>query len=139
MSGIRIAILAAATGLMLSSAACAAGKVGTWEIVTKTDGGAGTSDTFCMTAEMVRSNRPPMSLTGHCVPHLTTMNGNRFSSDVECAGPAAAGSGHVNITFSSAEHYHGEQTVTIKLAGRMRTTTIVFDGRWLSPRCGDEH
>jgi hypothetical protein len=120
MNTVRIATLGVACAALLVPAALAAhGKVGTWEVSTKMSGGAmagmpdmsklppavqaqmkacgvsmnaggGMTVKFCMTADQVNTDKPPMSHRDNCETQNVKMQGNIFSADVVCKGPGAA-------------------------------------------------
>jgi len=165
----RIAAAALATGLLLSPAALAGhGKAGLWEVTTKNtiagmagmpdmaslppqvqaqmrahgvqmNGGGGITSRFCMTADQVANDRPVVDHPGECKPQNMKFTGQAFSTDIVCTGKMK-GTGHVQFTFSSPEHYSGSETMDMTEPGGMpMRTTMTMDARWLSPNCGQVH
>ena len=164
MNTLRVALIAAACAALVEPAALAGhGKVGTWEVSTKMSGGAmagmpdmskmppevlarmkargmsmnaggGMTSKFCMTAEQVNTDKPPMTHRGNCEAQNVKMKGNFFSADVVCKAPSNA-KGHIEITYDSPEHYSGKQTTTMTMNGKTQTHEMLLDARWLSPDC----
>lgn len=164
MNFVRVASMGVACVALLAPAALAAhGKVGTWEVSTKMSGGGmasmpdisklppavqaqmkargvsmnaggGVTAKFCMTADQVNTDKPPMTHRGNCEAQNIKMQGNFFSADVVCKGPGAA-KGHIEITFDGPTHYSGRQTSTVTMEGQTQTHEMLLDAHWLSPDC----
>ena len=164
MNTVRVALIGAACAAHLAPAAQAAhGKVGTWEVSTKMSGstmagmpdmsklppevqakmkargvsmnaGGGMTAKFCMTADQVNNDKPPMTHRSECEPQNVKMQGNVFSADVVCKGPGAA-KGHIEITFDGPTHYSGRQTTTVTVGGQAQSHEMLLDAHWLSPDC----
>jgi hypothetical protein len=91
--------------------------------------------THCMTAEEVNQDTPPdMSRNKDCRMTNVRMGGQSMSADMVCTGEMQ-GTGHVDISFDSPEHYSGKSTMTGTLEGRPVNNVTTFDGRWVSADC----
>jgi Protein of unknown function (DUF3617) len=165
MNAIRIAAIGAAFAIIASPAAVAGhGKVGTWEVTTQMSGSGmpqmpnmanlppevqarmkahgvmmhgagGMTSRFCMTAEQVNSDKPPMTHHGDCQTQNVKIKGNTFSADIVCSGQMK-GKGHTDMTFDSPEHYSGHQTMTMTVeGGQTMTHDLTMDAHWVSPTC----
>ena len=164
MRVMHFAAIGTAFAIAVSPAAIAGhGKVGTWEVTTTMGGSGmpqmpnmanlppevqarmkahgtmmhgngGMTSRFCMTAEQVNSDKPPMTHHGDCEAKNLIVKGNTFSADVVCKGRMNA-TGHVEITYSSPEHYSGHQNMTMTIDGQKMTHNMTMDARWVSPTC----
>jgi hypothetical protein len=165
MNTFRVTAIGAAFGLAMCPAALAGhGKVGTWEVTTqmKTGGmpampnmanlppeiqarmkshgvqmnaGGGMTSRFCMTADQVNGDKPPMTHRGNCQAQNMKMSGSTFSADVVCTGHMNA-KGHIELTFDKPEHYSGHQTMTMTMeGGQPMTNDMTMDARWVAPDC----
>jgi len=163
MSAVRTVVLGAAFILAASPAALAAhGKAGTWEVTTTMSGGGmgampdmsklppevrarmqahgvqmnggGMTAKFCMTADQVANDKPPMTHHGNCEAQNMKVKGNTFSADVVCKGHMN-GKGHVEVTYDTPEHYTGHQTITMTMDGQQMTHDMTMEGHWLSADC----
>ncbi len=163
MNAFRFAAIGAAVVALTCPAALAGhGKVGTWEVTThmagmppmpnmanlppeaqaqmkahgvQMNGGGGITSRFCMTAEQVNSDKPPMTHSGDCQAQNMKMSGNTFSADVVCKG-RMNGKGHIEITYSSPEHYSGHETMTMTMeGGQQMKHDKTMDAHWVSPTC----
>ncbi len=151
-------------GLALSPAAWGAhGKPGLWEITIKNNAGnmagmpdmsrlppqaraqmqargiqmnsAGMTSRYCMTAADVANDKPVLTHNASCQAKNMKTVGNTFSADLVCTGKVV-GTGHVQITYASPEHYYGRETVAMTVHGTQMHTDMSMDGRWLSADCG---
>jgi hypothetical protein len=97
--------------------------------------GGGMTAKYCMTDEQVKMDKPPMTRPDSpCKTENIKVTGHTFSADVVCTGKMN-GHGHTEMTFDSAEHYHGHQTMTMTVAGRTMTHDMFMDAKWLTPNC----
>jgi hypothetical protein len=164
MKSICATSLAAALAIVITPSALAGhGKAGLWESTVQMNSGpmAGMPDVsrlppqaqaqmrahgmqmggntittkYCMTAAQVASDTPVFRQASMCKSENVRMRGNTFSADVVCNGKMKA-RGHVEITYSSPEHYSGVQTTDMVMEGRTMHTTMNINARWLSPNCG---
>lgn len=155
----------AAAALLVPGAALAAhGKVGLWEFTTKMDmpgmpqmpdistmppavqarmkamhmgtaAGGGMKVQHCMTAAEVNQDKPYM---GHkeCTMTNTKTSAHSFSADMTCSGHFK-GTGHMQVTYNSDEHYKGEMTMAgTTQEGQPMNMHSVFEGKWVSASCG---
>lgn len=163
MKGFQTVLIGTAYALLLSPAALAAhGKVGTWEVTTKMSGmpampdmsklppavqarmkshgvqmnaGGGITAKFCMTEDQVKNDKPQLTRPNSpCKVQNMKVTGNTFSADMVCTG-AMNGKGHMDMTFDSAEHYSGHQTMTMTVNGQTMTHDMYMDAKWLSATC----
>ena len=165
MNTFCVALTAAACAVLLAPAALAAhGKAGTWEVTTKMSGGGmagmpdmsklppaaqarmkahgvsmnaggGMTSKFCMTAEQVNANKPPMTRADSpCKTENMKVAGHSFSADIVCTGKVN-GRGHTEMTFDSPEHYSGHQTMTMTVNGHTIDHEMTMEARWLTPAC----
>lgn len=89
----------------------------------------------CMTQAEVDSNGPPR--TGNqkeCTMSNMKVGGNSYSADMTCHGQMT-GTGHVQFTYDSAEHYTGKTTMVGTMQGHPVNTSTTFEGRWASADC----
>jgi hypothetical protein len=163
MKTLRVAVIGAACAALLAPAALAAhGKVGTWQLTTKMGGGmaampdmsklppdvqarmkahgvqmnaGGMTAKFCMTEDQVKNDKPQLTRPNSpCKAENLKLTGNTFSADMVCTGQMN-GKGHIDLTFDSAEHYSGHQTMNISMEGKTMTHEMFMDAKWLSPEC----
>ena len=163
MKAVRIAAIGAALAVVACPAALAGhGKVGTWEMTTQMSGmppmpnmanlppeaqaqmkahgvmmhgAGGMTSRFCMTAEQVNNDKPPMTHHGDCQAQNIKIKGNSFSADVVCNG-RMKGKGHTDMTFDSPEHFSGHQTMMMTMEdGQTMSHDMTMDAHWVSPTC----
>lgn len=91
--------------------------------------------THCMTAEEVNSDTPPdMSRHKECKMTNVRAGGQSLSADMVCSGNMQ-GTGHLDISFDSPEHYTGKSSMTGTIDGRPVNNVTTFEGRWVSADC----
>lgn len=89
----------------------------------------------CMTqTEVEASGPPPMRSMKECAMSNMKMGGNSFSADMTCHGQMN-GTGHVDVTYDSPEHYVGKSTISATMEGHSMSSTTSFEGRWVSADC----
>ena len=98
-------------------------------------GGNTMTSKYCMTAAQVAADKPAFRQASNCKSENVRVSGNSYSADVVCTGKMNA-RGHIQINYSSPEHYSGTQTTDMVMKGRTTHTTMNMDARWLSPICG---
>jgi Protein of unknown function (DUF3617). len=154
---------AAACGLLFiltPSALAGHGKVGTWESKMQMSGmpampnmanmppqvqaqmkargiqmgGNVITTKFCMTAEQVAQDKPVLNHRDNCETKNLKLTGHTFTADMVCHGEVST-TGHIEMTFDSAEHYHGHITSTVAMNGQSQTHDMTIEARWLSPDC----
>jgi hypothetical protein len=157
-----LAFLAAGAAAAFPAAAIAAhGKVGLWEITThmsmpgmearippealarmkamgmQMPGNQTFSAQHCMTAEEVAQDRPPpMRHAEDCTTSNLTHDAHSVNVDMICKGADLDGTGHVNVTYDSDEHYSGSFTFTGTGHGHPMNMSNSFEGKWISADCG---
>jgi hypothetical protein len=155
-----MAVLAAASASLPGAALAGHGKAGLWNVTVTMDNGAAMprltpeqmakmraagmqmpdlgrtmTHQHCMTAaEVAADTIPPMGRNGECKPQNVKASGNGFSADVACSGEMQ-GTGHMSMTFASAEHYSGRMTFSGVTHGHPANMTTSFEGRWISASC----
>jgi hypothetical protein len=153
------AILAGAMAATVSGQALAGqGKVGLWTIAVTTNMGGmpqiSAADQkrmaqmgvhmngntvmvqHCMTAAEVAAMAPPqMHENNGCSMSSMTMTGSTYSATMTCTGQMQ-GSGHMSVTYDSAEHYSGKMVFSGMAQGQPVSMNQTFDGKWVSASCG---
>jgi hypothetical protein len=165
MKRVRVACVGIVLGMALSApivAWASHGKAGLWEIRVQTAMGqmAGMPDMstlppevrarieamqrngntvrHCMTAADVANDRSNMSHNQYCKAINSKRIGQTFSVDLVCTGKMN-GTGHVQFTFDSPEHYAGTETMNGTANGHPVNSSIKIDAHWVSPNCGSVH
>jgi hypothetical protein len=91
--------------------------------------------THCMTAEEVNRDTPPdMSRNKDCKMTNVRMGGQSMSADMVCNGEMQ-GTGHVDISFDSPEHYSGKSSMAGTMDGHPVNSVTTFEGRWVGADC----
>lgn len=163
MKAVRLLMLGAVCLAMAPLAWGAHGKVGLWEITitnnsgqmvgmpdmskmppavraqmqahgVKAMGGGTMSVRHCMTADEVNNDRPPMTHRGECKATNIKISGQSFSADVVCSGKMN-GKGHIQIAYTSPEHYTGSETMTMTIDGQPVQHDMTMEGKWVSAVC----
>jgi hypothetical protein len=153
---------AAALAIAAGPALAAHGKAGLWNVTVTTDlGGMALPDMsrlppeaqaamrangvtmngntmsvqHCMMqAEVDASGPPPMRNLKECAMSNAKMGVNSFSADMTCHGQMN-GTGHVEVSYDSPEHYLGKSTITGTVQGHPMSNTTTFEGHWVSADC----
>lgn len=146
--------------VMTASPALAShGKVGLWEITVKADLSGmftpaqlakmraagmkmpmanGVTVQHCMTAAEVAMDRPPPEATGQgreCKLKSMQSSSQGFEAEMACSG-RMTGTGHMKMSYASAERYSGQFTMNGVMQGHPVKMTSSFDGHWVSASCG---
>lgn len=157
-----LAASGAALVLIAVPAIAGHGKAGLWNVTITTNmGGAGLPDMsklppeaqaamrahgvkmngnamtvqHCMTQAEVDSNGPPpMRNQKECTMGNMKAGGQSFSADMTCHGQMN-GTGHVEFTYDSSEHYTGKTTMVGTMQGHPINSSTTFEGRWASADC----
>jgi len=152
----------AAVALVAAPALAGHGKAGLWDVtVTTNAGGAAMPDMsklspeaqammrargmtmnghtitvqHCMTQSEVDANNPPaMRNQKECKIANSRISGNAFSADMTCSGEMT-GTGHMEVTYDSPEHYAGKSTMSGTVNGHPMSTSTTFEGRWVGADC----
>lgn len=151
------AAIAAAAVVGLPAAAMAGhGKAGLWQITTTMGGmdkmippealaqmkargiSMPAAQTFstqqCVTPAQAAADGPPPMQGNDCHMANARTTSTSFSADMVCSG-RMNGSGHLQVTYDSAEHYRGEMTMHGNVQGHEMAMTNKFEGRWLKADC----
>jgi hypothetical protein len=154
--------IAAAALLLPASALAAHGKAGLWDITTKTQmpgvempdmskmppevqarmkamhmhmSDKGMQTQHCMTQAEVDQDKPPMHHNG-CKLTSYKASGHSFTGDMACTGEFQ-GTGHMQVTYDSPEHYKGSVTMSGTGHGHPMNMHTSFEGHWVSANCGN--
>lgn len=92
---------------------------------------------ICMTQADVDSGIPPrMNGQGEsCQSHVTANAASSVSADMVCSG-RMQGTGHLQVSYSSAEHYQGSYSFKGTAQGHPADMTDSFKGDWVKADCG---
>jgi hypothetical protein len=158
---ILMAVLASAA----TPALAAHGKAGLWQITTtmnmpnlaaqippaqlaqmrahgiKLPTGSSVTVTHCMTPQEVVMDKPPSMPSRHgeeCKMQNLKTIGQAMSADMVCSGKDMQGTGHLQISYDTAEHYAGKMSFNAVAHGHPMAITNSFEGRWMSASCGAE-
>jgi hypothetical protein len=162
ISGRIVCLVTGAAALALATPALAAhGKAGLWNVtVTTNAGGAAMPDMsklppeaqammrargmnmsghsitvqHCMTQAEVDAASPPAIRQKECKIANARTSGNSFSADMTCSGEMT-GTGHMEVTYDSPEHYAGKSTMNGQVNGHPMATSTSFEGRWVGADC----
>jgi hypothetical protein len=164
ISTLGAAGIAAASLLVITPAFAGHGKAGLWSITTKLDmpgvqmpdmsqlppevqarmksmhmstGGGGMKAQHCMTQAEVDQDKPPMQ-NKECKLVDSKVVGHTFSGDVACSGQFN-GTGHMQVTYDSDEHYTGFMSMKGTHEGQPMNMRSTFEGQWISGSCGSVH
>jgi len=89
----------------------------------------------CMSQEEVdASGPPPMRNQKDCTMMNTKLGSNSFSADMTCHGEMN-GTGHVEVSYDTPEHYVGKTTMSGTMQGHPVSMATTFEGRWASADC----
>lgn len=162
MKKVRVACVGIVLGMALSApivAWASHGKAGLWEINVRTNASPmqsmpnlskvppemrarmqamvsnGNTIRHCMTAADVANDTPKMSQNSDCKATKVKAVGQTFSVDLVCTG-RMNGTGHVQTTFDSPEHYTSTMTMNGTAGGHPVNNVTKIDARWVSPKCG---
>ena len=164
MKAIRVLALGIAVSVSIPIIAWAShGKVGLWEINVQTNMGAmpgmpdmsklppeaqarmkamgmqmngnGLTVRHCMTVADVNNDKPNLSQNQECKTTNVKMIGQKFSADLVCTG-RLNGTGHIEVTYDSPEHYTAFETMSGTAGGHPVNNSTKMSGRWISPDCG---
>jgi hypothetical protein len=59
---------------------------------------------------------------------------NSFSADMTCSGEMT-GTGHIQVSFDSPEHYSGKTVISGTANGHQFDNTTSFEGHWAGADC----
>jgi hypothetical protein len=91
----------------------------------------------CMTQDEVNADMPPrMSREGeNCENHVLAKTASSISVDMVCNG-RMKGTGHLQVSYSGAEHYEGTYNFKGTAEGHPADMTSNFKGDWVKADCG---
>lgn len=95
-------------------------------------GGAITIKT-CISKEQAERNTPPVTDKGKCT-YDTQRSGNMIRTKFSCKEPAS--DGEAEVTLKGSDGYTNKVTVRHQRNGRVETTVIDGEARWLGSDCG---
>ena len=91
---------------------------------------------ICMTqAEVDADKPPPMGRSSGCTAHVTSQTGTSMTADMVCDGEMK-GNGHMQVSYTSPEHYAGSYSFKGVAGGRPMETSSSFAGDWVKADCG---
>jgi hypothetical protein len=92
---------------------------------------------ICMTQEEVDSDVPPRfsNRAEDCQTHVISKTATSMSADMVCSG-RMQGTGHLQISYSSAEHYQGSYSFRGNMEGQPNAMSSSFKGDWVKADCG---
>ena len=155
----RIGFAVAALILAPGMAFAGHGKAGLWNISTTMDMGGvqmppeamakmkqmgmkmPSAQTFatqmCMTQAQVDSNKPPPMGRNDsgCTSHIVSQTGTAMTAEMVCNGEMK-GTGHMQIAYSSPEHYAGSYSFKGTVNGHEMSSSSSFKGDWVKADCG---
>ncbi|MDE2182079.1 MAG: DUF3617 domain-containing protein [Alphaproteobacteria bacterium] len=89
----------------------------------------------CMTAAEVNNDKPDLAHNSQCKASNIKMSGQTFSADIVCSGKTMNGKGHVQIAYTSPEHYTGSETMSLIVDGQPMQHDMTMEGKWVSAVC----
>ena len=92
---------------------------------------------ICMTQAEVDSDKlPPMGRndTG-CTNRIVSQTSTALTAEMVCSGEMK-GTGHMQISYSSPEHYAGSYSFKGSVAGNPMDSSSSFKGDWVRADCG---
>ena len=165
ISTLGAAGIAAALLLVAVPALAGHGKAGLWNVTTKMDmpgmgqmpdmsqlppevqakikamhmstSGGGMKVQTCLTQADVDQDKPPMQNKA-CKLVSSKVVGRTYSGDVACSGQFN-GTGHMQVTYDSDEHYSGSMDMKGTHDGQPMNMHSSFEGQWVSASCGNVH
>ena len=99
---------------------------------TGADGGIVTR--VCISKEMAEQKVPPVQTEGDCTATVTERSANRMKARFTCTNPPSNGEGE--WTFQGDSGYTMKMTTTTTHNGKLQTSTMEGQGRWVSADCG---
>ena len=92
---------------------------------------------ICMTQADVDANVPPRSGNHEedCQTHVISQTSSSMSADTVCSG-RMQGTGHMQVSYSGAEHYEGSYSFKGSMEGHPNQMSSTFKGDWVKADCG---
>jgi hypothetical protein len=89
----------------------------------------------CMTqAEVDANGPPPMRSMKECQMANVQTGASSYSADMTCSGKMT-GTGHIQVSFDSPEHYAGKVTITGSASDHPFSDITTFEGHWVGDDC----
>ncbi|HUJ47721.1 MAG TPA: DUF3617 domain-containing protein [Rhizomicrobium sp.] len=102
-----------------------------------TMGGHTVTAQHCMTQAQVDANGPPpmRQQRKECTVSNMKTGPGTYSADMTCAGNVT-GTGHIQVSWDSPEHYAGKTTISGTTSnGHPFSSTTSFEGHWVGADC----
>ena len=92
---------------------------------------------LCMTQAEVDSDKPPPMgrKDSGCTSHIVSQTGTAMTAEMVCNGEMK-GTGHMQIAYSSPEHYAGSYSFKGAVNGHEMNSSSSFKGDWVKADCG---
>jgi hypothetical protein len=92
---------------------------------------------ICMTQADVDADIPPRTSDREesCQTHVVSQTSSSMEADMVCTGQMQ-GSGHIQVSYSGAEHYAGSYSFKGSMEGHPNQMTSSFRGDWVKADCG---
>jgi len=92
---------------------------------------------LCITQAEADADRPPQMGKNDigCDSHVTRQTAFSTASDMVCTG-RLKGTGHIEVTYTGAEHYAGSYAFHGSVEGRPFNLATKFTGDWVKANCG---
>lgn len=92
---------------------------------------------ICMTQADVDSDVPPRTSNREedCQSHVLHQSASSMEAEMVCSG-RMQGTGHMQISYSGAEHYSGTYSFKGSAEGRSTAMSSTFKGDWVKADCG---
>lgn len=99
-------------------------------------GGHGMTVQTCITPQQAAATAPPSFTRDNdkCVTQNVQQRGQTMSADMVCTGDMN-GTGHVQVTYDSDQHYHGSMDFMGTAQGHPANMTMTMEGNWLKADC----
>ena len=92
---------------------------------------------ICMTQADVDADGPPRTSDREmtCDTHIINKTASSMAADMVCKG-RVQGTGHMEVSYSGAEHYSGKYNFKGVAEGQSSEMTSSFKGDWVKADCG---
>jgi len=88
----------------------------------------------CVTKEQAERNMAPVHHQGNCTQDVKR-SGSTINTHFVCTDPASEG--EATVTLRGNEGFSNDVTIRHERQGKMETTKVSGEGRWLGADCGD--
>jgi hypothetical protein len=94
---------------------------------------------ICLTQADVDADRPPEMnrRETNCDTKVDSMTPTSMSVTSVCKGTNMEGTGHMQVSYSSAEHYQGSYSFKGNMEGHPSAMSSTFKGDWVKADCGN--